>query len=227
VYIRTYAKIGQNSCDYRALGAQLKFACLVVSRNRLNMSDSSSFADLLAQLRAGDEAAARDLFQRFSARLIELARSRLDNWVRRREDPEDVVQSVYKSFFARVREGQFDLVNWNDLWSLLTTITLNKCADRIDHTRAQRRDASREVKAPAAAADPQPTPLEALVLTETVDELFRAFDPEDRPILQMSLQGYTVLEISGELNRAERTVRRVREQVKKRLQRMQAASGNP
>lgn len=196
------------------------------------MPDDYSFADLLAQLRTGDEAAAREVCQRFSERLIGLARTHLESRIRRREDPEDVVQSVYKSFFVRVRDGQFELRNWNDLWSLLTTITLNKCADRVDRTHAKRRDAGREVSAPGStdtwtggpqATDPAPTPLEALVLTETVDELFRAFDPEDRPILEMSLQGYTAVEISSALKRSERTVRRVRQQVKKRLERMQAS----
>ncbi len=195
------------------------------------MPDDTSFRNLLAQLRAGDDRAASEVFQRFSRRLVALARSHLDSWVRRKEDPEDVVQSVYKSFFARVEEGQFDLVSWNDLWSLLTVITLHKCADRIDYTRARCRDAGREVSVPTAAdsaadvwpvADPEPTPVEALVLTETVDELFRAFDSDDRGIIELSLQGYTVVEISAKLGRAERTVRRVREQVKKYLRSMQA-----
>jgi RNA polymerase sigma-70 factor (ECF subfamily) len=200
------------------------------------MPDDTSFRNLLAQLRAGDDRAATEVFQRFSRRLIALARSHLDSWVRRKEDPEDVVQSVYKSFFARVEEGQFDLVSWNDLWSLLTVITLHKCADRIDYTRARRRDAGREVPVPSAAdsaadawpvADPEPTPVEALVLTETVDKLFRAFDTDDRGIIELSLQGYTVVEISAKLGRAERTVRRVREQVKKYLCSMQVDDEDP
>lgn len=196
------------------------------------MPDDTSFRNLLAQLRAGDDRAASEVFQRFSRRLVALARSHLDSWVRRKEDPEDVVQSVYKSFFARVEEGQFDLVSWNDLWSLLTAITLHKCADRMDYTHARCRDVRREVSVASATdsaadawpvADPEPTPLEALVLTETVDELFRAFDSDDRAIIELSLQGYTVVEISGRLGRAERTIRRVREQVKKCLRSMQAA----
>jgi RNA polymerase sigma-70 factor, ECF subfamily len=195
------------------------------------MADDRSFRDVMSQLRAGDEAAAGEVFQRFAQRLIALARSRLDSWIRQREDPEDVVQSVYKSFFVRYGEGQFQVVNWNDLWSLLTLITIRKCADRVDYARAQRRDASRQVSSTEAddghrgawqAVDPEPTPIEALVLTETVDGLLRSFDQEDQPIIQLSLQGYTTLEISAELHRAERTVRRVREYARKRLLAMQA-----
>lgn len=191
------------------------------------MPEPNSFTDLMAQLRAGDDAAAAAVFERFARRLIGLARTHLDSWVRHKEDPEDVVQSVYKSFFTRCEEGQFDLASWNDLWSLLTAITLNKCADRVDYTRAKRRDAGREVSAVASwqAVDPEPTPLEALVLTETVETLFRVFDPDDRPIVELSLQGHSAQVISGQLGRAERTVRRVRAQVKKRLLQMQANDG--
>src|SRR5581483_7579718 len=90
------------------------------------MTEDRSFRELMSQLRAGDETAAGEVFQRFAQRLIGLARTHLDSWIRQKEDPEDVVQSVYKSFFARYGEGQFRVANWNDLWSLLTLITLRK-----------------------------------------------------------------------------------------------------
>ena len=58
---------------------------------------------------------------------------------------------------------------------------------------------------------------------ETVEALFRAIDDADeRSILELSLQGFTATEISERLGRAERSVRRLRERVRKRLERMQA-----
>ena len=57
---------------------------------------------------------------------------------------------------------------------------------------------------------------------ETVEALFRAVTDEDeRAILELSLQGATATEISERLGRAERSVRRIRERVRKRLERMQ------
>ena len=53
--------------------------------------------------------------------------------------------------------------------------------------------------------------------------LLRGLDVEERPILEMSLQGYTTQEISARLGRPERSVRRLRERVKKQLQRLQLA----
>src|SRR5690242_9456367 len=67
------------------------------SRGITPVASEPSFADLMARLRAGDDAAAAALFQRFATRLIALARGRLDGLVRRKVDPEDVVQSVFRS----------------------------------------------------------------------------------------------------------------------------------
>ena len=71
-------------------------------------------------LRRGEAHAAEQVFLRFAQRLIALARSRIDAAVRSKEDPEDVVQSVFRSFFTRQRGGQFLLADWESLWASLT-----------------------------------------------------------------------------------------------------------
>jgi len=62
---------------------------------------SDSFARFLAMLHGGGDAAAREFFGRFTHQLIALAFRRLDAGLRHKVDPEDVVQSAYKSFFVR------------------------------------------------------------------------------------------------------------------------------
>ena len=57
------------------------------------MSDESPAQDVLARLRAGDEQAAAEVFGRFAHRLVGLARQRLPDSLRGKEDPEDAVQS--------------------------------------------------------------------------------------------------------------------------------------
>ncbi len=49
-------------------------------------------------------------------------------------------------------------------------------------------------------------------------------DDDERPVLELSLQGYTTREISRRLGRPERTVRLLREGVRHRLERMQRES---
>ncbi len=57
---------------------------------------------LLEGCRLGDNFAAEALFYRYFERLKALAQKRLPSRMMRRTDPEDVVMSVYRSFFAGV-----------------------------------------------------------------------------------------------------------------------------
>lgn len=176
---------------------------------------SNSFAEFLSRLEARDDAAAEELFGRFTRQLIALALGHIGAGLRHKVDAEDVVQSAYKSFFSRYADGKLDLVSWNSLWGLLALITVRKCAERAAYHGAACRDAAREAPPPRgeeAAPWPEPlgrepTPLEAAVLGETVEQLFAGLDEEERPVLELSLQGYTTREISERLGRAERTVR--------------------
>lgn len=191
-----------------------------------------SFADFLHRLRSGDDAAAQELFGRFTHQLITLALRHIDAGLRNKVEPEDVVQSAYKSFFFRYGAEKLDAVNWNSLWGLLTLITVRKCAERAAYHRAARRDLVREVsRLPGDDSAPwlepssrEPTPLEAAVLSETIEQLLASLDDDERPILELSLQGYTTREISERLGRAERTVRLFREGVRHRLERWQRES---
>ena len=195
------------------------------------MPDAETFSRLMARLRTGEDAVAREVFERFAGRLIAMARGRFNRLLARKVDPEDVVQSAFKSFFVRHRAGNLTVGDWDGLWGLLALITLRKCADRAEYFLADRRDACREATAPAggyesktwvAAPDREPRPEEAAILAETVEHLFRDVGVHERPILELSLQGYTASEISVQLGRAERSVRRLREQVRKRIERLQA-----
>jgi RNA polymerase sigma-70 factor (ECF subfamily) len=194
---------------------------------------SKSLAEFLASLRNREEAAGRELFARFAHQLIILSHRHIDAALKHKVDPEDIVQSVYKSFFVRYGAGNLEIVNWDSLWGLLTLITVRKCAERAAYHRAACRDAAREVAPPATAEGGswmehfgrEPTPHEATVLTETVEQLFATLDEEERPVLALSLQGFSTSEISEQLGRAQRTVRLLRECIRHRLERMQAESG--
>jgi RNA polymerase sigma-70 factor (ECF subfamily) len=190
------------------------------------MPSNEPFQELMARLRRGDDEAAAVVFRRFGGKLVRLARRQLGRRFRCKADPEGAVQSAYRTFFRRYGTGQFDIGSWNDLWGLLTLITLRKCFNRVEHFHARCRDVDREdAGVPWEAIDRAPTPLEAAVLAETVEQVLGGTDDGERPIVQLSLQGYTAEEISKLLHRAERTVRRVRERLRRRLLRLEAAGG--
>jgi RNA polymerase sigma-70 factor (ECF subfamily) len=191
------------------------------------MAQPNAFDEVAGRLRGGDSEAAAAVFRRFVRRLVRLARRQIGPSLRHKVDAEDVVQSAYRSFFTRFRAGQFDVATWNELRGLLTVITLRKCINRVEYHQAQCRDAAREVSWAEAgqevghcleAVDRAPTPDQAAALADTVAQVLGAAEPGERPILELSLQGGTALDISTRLHRAERTVRRVRERLKRRLE---------
>jgi RNA polymerase sigma-70 factor (ECF subfamily) len=185
-------------------------------------------ADLMARWREGDEQAAEEMFRRYAERLRALARSRLSARVARHVDPDDVVQSAYRSFFASARDGRYALRRSGDLWRLLAAITLHKLRRQVEHHTARKRAAAAEghfggengiCGLPAEALARDPTPEEAAAAADTVEQVLRGLEPLQRRMVELRLQGCGLDEISADVGRSERTVRRLLEQVKGRLRR--------
>ncbi len=184
------------------------------------MGENGSFYGLMSRLRGGDDDAAAELHQRYVGRLAMLARRRFDCLTRDVGDPEDVVQSVFKSFFLRYGRGEFDLSDWDAVWRLLARITVNKCRHRIEYLRADRRDIARErpLDRQSEFVDREPSPAETALLMELLGAWLRELEPIEREIVQLGLQGFEDALIASRLRRSERTVRRVRRRVEDRLQ---------
>jgi len=193
------------------------------------MAESASFDDLKKRLAAGDQSAAEEILSRFARRLIALAKTRLSPTLRRKIDPEDVLQSVWKSFFRRQSKDELELHGWDSLWGLLAIITIRKCGRAAAYFGAAQRDSHRETwRAPKPdesirLCEPMandPTPAEAAALNELLEETMRPLRPRDRVILSLRLQGYEIEEISAEVGCTERTVYRMLAEIKKRLRRL-------
>jgi RNA polymerase sigma-70 factor (ECF subfamily) len=200
------------------------------ARERLALASSTaSFDDLLAQLRRRDNAAAAAIFERYRRRLIGLARKQLDGRLRRKMDPEDVVQSVFRTIFRRLADGEFELGDWDSLWGLLTCVTVRKCGRWKEHFQAQARDHRREADPRRRADDSssgwefldrQPAPEEVAVLAETVQQVLRGLNDREQRVVTLSLQGYSAAEVSREVGLTEAKVYRVLRLVRGRLERM-------
>ena len=169
---------------------------------------------------------ARAAFERYRQRLIGLAWIHLGSRLRRKVDPEDVVQSAYKSMLIRYGNSVTSLEGWDRVWGLLALITIRKCADRAHYHQAGCRDLQREADSASLwreVAGREPTPDEAVILAETLEGLLSGLSVIERTIVELSLQGYSTQEISEQIDRAERTVRRLREQLRRQLEKQQAA----
>ncbi|MCA9214245.1 MAG: sigma-70 family RNA polymerase sigma factor [Planctomycetales bacterium] len=192
--------------------------------------DSDNWQELLAQIRTGDNTAAAELLDRYATRLIALARRRLSSILASRLDPEDIVQSAYRTFFRRAQDGQFHFSEGDDLWRLLAAITSNKALRQAHRHTAAKRSVEREchsaesdimqsVSRQALARDP--TPDEALMMIEESKTLLENLSPQHRNILELTLQGHDVPATAEQVGCSERTVQRglerAREHLEKRL----------
>lgn len=188
------------------------------------MHDDDS-AKLLQDWQNGDEAAAAVLFDRYVERMVMLARNQLSPKLRRRVDPDDVVQSAYRSFFAKTREGRYTVDDSGGLWPLLAAITLSKVRKQVEFNRAQKRSTSREASVDRAGGfgiEPEltartPEPLDVICAVEELDRLMEGLSETHRNILELRLQHRSIDEIAEEVGRSERTVRRVLENLREEL----------
>jgi RNA polymerase sigma factor (sigma-70 family) len=143
-----------------------------------------------------------------------------------RLDAEDVVQSVYWSFFADARAGRFELHRGGDLWRVLVAIVLHKLDHQLRRNRAGKRAIHRERgfgnEDSLFGIQPQvlaqyPSPLEAAALADEVEQLLRRLKPLQRRVLELRLQGYTIEEIAADTQRSERRVYCILEEIKEGL----------
>jgi RNA polymerase sigma-70 factor (ECF subfamily) len=181
----------------------------------------------VARWRQGDQQAATELFQRYAERLIGLARHNLSSRLSQRLDPEDVVQSVCRSFFAGARDGRYVLQQSGDLWRLLVGITLNKLQDKCRRHTADKRSVDRErsfgsedslfgLQAQVLARDPSPE--EATALVDMLEKLMSPFDAPQRRMIELRLQGYPLEEIAADTGHCRHTVIRVLKRARQQLE---------
>lgn len=189
--------------------------------------DTDFSLQILHGCQNGDESAARELYERFVNRLIGLARSRLSDKMQARVDAEDVVQSVYRSFFRNAQAGRYHIEHSGDLWRLLASITVNKVRDQVKRHSQKKRSVDRE--AAAAPGTPEgdsferlitaePSPEAAIMLIEELEHVMRKLDADRRVILQYRLQGHVVEDIAQLAGCSEQTVRRKLKRVEEYLE---------
>lgn len=177
--------------------------------------------ELLQMYQAGQSEAATAIFDRYVARLIALARSRIGSKLGRRVDAEDIVQSAYRSFFVHASGDEYQLNKAGDLWRLLASITLHKLYGQIEKHTAAKRSIHHEAPtdlATAAAKTPEPSAEEVVAIIEELHTVIRELPPEERMVLTASLQGQENPEISKSVNRSERTVRRLLANARRKIE---------
>jgi RNA polymerase sigma-70 factor (ECF subfamily) len=184
-------------------------------------------AQIVAGLRGGDPQAAEQLFARYAQRLTCLAEQHLSRKMAARLDGADVVQSVFRTFFRRCAAGEFRIDGSGELWRLLVQITLQKARAYSRRHTAGVRDVAAEAPDSAAllmeALAHEPSPAEAAVLVDQIEELLRGLPTLYRDLLQLRLEGYTVCDTAARLGVSRRTIHRGMNLLQQRLLKSAAA----
>ncbi len=177
--------------------------------------------DLVRRLREGSNTAAREVFDRYVQRLLGLAKRRIGARMNSRVDPEDVVQSVFRTFFTRMKADQFEITAEDDLFKLLVRITVHKTLRQIAHHKAAKRDPSAETGQGSDASemlmqamDAEPTPETVVTFMDQLEHFLKQLPDQDRQILEMRLQGFSTEEIAEKLGSYDRKIRRVIERIR-------------
>ncbi len=194
-------------------------------------SDWESDEGIFRGLRHGHNGAVAAFCRRYGEIIERLADRHMPGALRRRLGAEDIAQSVCRTFVRRAAEGEFELPDGGSLWGLLCAITVTKVREETRFHLRQKRGMNREqhldsVTSAGVPKVPEPsvqaTPGEAAEFADQFERLVSAFDEEERQVIQLRLQDYTLEEIAERLECSERTIRRFLKRVQERLSGMLA-----
>jgi RNA polymerase sigma-70 factor (ECF subfamily) len=194
----------------------------VVDPTRDEQSDIPAF---LARVQAGDEAAARELLARYESEVRLVVRRQLPRLLRSRFDSLDFLQSVWGSFFRRVRSasGPAEFEDSRHLVAFLARAAKNKVIDEYRRAASQKQDMHREepLWGEGGRAKDVPAQTDSPSQVAEAREVFgrlRDLLPEDRrTILELKAEGLSSRDIGERLGVSERTVQRVLEDLRRRV----------
>ena len=193
------------------------------------MPNEPDISDLIARAKAGDETAIREFLTRFEPEVRIMVRGRLPRMLRTQFDSMDFVQAVWQSFFADLRSSssrQFE--NVHHLRGFLAGVARNKVYE--EHRRLTRtkkhalareqslyvRRGSREVE--LALISPEPTPSQAVQASDRLAQLVARCSPLEAQVITLRRQEMTFDEIARRTGISERSVRRIIDEARERME---------
>jgi len=181
------------------------------------MSKPGEVSHWIDQVKHGDSAAANRIWQHYFDRLVRSVRRGLKGQNRVVSDEEDIVLSVFDSFYAAVEKGRFpDLAARDDLWRLLLRMSARKVIDKRRRDRRQRRGGDVEIRSFGGddetvieAIGDEPSPEMVLMMQESVEAFFSHLGVGQLQDLAVAkLEGNSNAELARRFGCSERTIER-------------------
>jgi len=184
------------------------------------MPNDNSVSHWIDQVKLGNSIAAQQLWHHYYERLVRMARQRLRGSDVAVSDEEDVVVSVFESFYRAAENGRFpDLASRDDLWRLLLRMAARKIVDKHRHSKRVKRGGENNVYSLLASGKDneamiqvigdEPSPEMVLMMTESCEQLLaRLEDDKLRKIAVGKMEGYSNAELAERSGCSERTIER-------------------
>ncbi len=153
-----------------------------------------------------------------------MVRRQLPRLLRSRFDSLDFLQSVWGSFFRRMRSAPTEFEDSRHLVAFLARAAKNKVIDEYRRAGSRKNDMHREEPLWADGRrardlpDPIDSPSEVAEAHEVFGRLRELVPEEKRSILEMKAEGLSSKDIGERLGISERTVQRVLEDLRRRVE---------
>jgi RNA polymerase sigma factor (sigma-70 family) len=177
---------------------------------------------LLRRIQSGHSDASTQLYLRYAQRLQALVASKSSPDLARRVDAEDIVQSVFRTFFRRAALGDYSVPEGEQLWKLLLVIALNKVRAEGAYHRAAKRDVRQtrggEAFEQAIESGRGNDEIALATLRMVIEDLLAGMPEANRRVIELRIEGNEVKEITELTQRSKRTVERVLQSFRARLE---------
>lgn len=183
------------------------------------MSEPPNVSHWIDQVKDGDSIAANQIWRHYYDRLVGSVRNKLFGQNRAVSDEEDIVLSVFDSFYSAAQKGRFpDLSDRDDLWRLLLKMSARKVVDKRRRDQRQRRggnvqlhslDKRDDDRTFIEAIGDEPSPEMVLMMEESVEQFFSHLGVGKlRDLAGAKLEGYSNAELATRFGCSERTIER-------------------
>jgi ECF sigma factor len=177
-----------------------------------DQSEEGSITEWIGMLKAGDSDAARAVWERYFAKLVRMAASRLRRapGSAAAEGEETAALSAINSVCIGAKVGRFSqLSDREDLWQILVMVTARKVGDQIERRLALKRGGARVPSADLleTVETREPSPQVAAQYADECRRLLGMLKDETyRNVAIWKMEGFTREEIAIRLKCSTRTV---------------------
>ena len=169
---------------------------------------TNSFAELIREVRRGNERAAETLMRLYEPQVRRAIRIRMrDRSLRQFLDSVDISQSVMANFFNHLQSGDFTIHSPAQMIALLVRMAQNRVTDWVRYGQSQRHDYRRQVplneksmdEASVAQCGPShSTPLDQLESEEIMRHVRDRLAPRDREVLDRRIERHSWASIADD-----------------------------